>query len=204
MASPAPSSSRRLLLIAILLFFIGMLLAAVTIYLVTSPPGSNQQARPSAIGGPFSLVNQDQVRVTEKDLLGRPTVIFFGFTHCPDICPTALYELTQIFEALGPDVAKVNAYFITVDPERDTPEQMKLYLSSFHPRLNALSGTPEEIRAVMKAYRAYAQKVPLDKGGYTMDHTAAAYLMNKNGEFAQVFDLKKDPKEAAKVLRSYF
>src|SRR6202023_2083531 len=116
---------------------------------------------PAAIGGPFQLVDQSGATVTEKNLQGRPTLIFFGFTHCPDVCPTSLFEISEVLKALGKDADRINAYFVSVDPERDTTMAMKDYLSSFDPHLEGLTGNPDEIAKVISAYRVYAKKVPL-------------------------------------------
>ena len=159
--------------------------------------------KPAAIGGPFQLTDQSGQSVTEKNLLGKPTIIFFGFTHCPDVCPTSLFEMSEVLRAMGPDAGKVNAYFISVDPERDTAATMKDYLSSFDPNLKGLTGTPEEIAKVISAYRVYARKVPLKDGDYTMDHTALIYLMDRNGKFVRPFDLKRKPDESAAELKRY-
>lgn len=159
---------------------------------------------PSAIGGPFSLVDQTGKPVTEADLKGKPSLMFFGFTHCPDICPTALFDMTQVYKALGRDGDKVQAYFVSVDPERDTPEILKEYLSSFDPRLRGLTGDPAAVSAMEKAYRVYSKKIPLEAGGYTMDHTALVYLMDKEGRFVAPFNLKRKPEEAAAELKRYF
>jgi len=157
--------------------------------------------RPSSVGGPFELVNQDGKTVTDADFRGKPFLVFFGFTHCPDICPTTLFEVSEVLNRLGTDADKVNAIFVTVDPERDTPEKLKLYLSSFHPRLSALSGSPAQIEAIKKAYFVYAKRVPLEGGGYTMDHTSVVYLMDKQGKFIAPFNLKRDADAAAADLR---
>ena len=157
--------------------------------------------RPSSVGGPFELVNQDGKTVTDADFRGKPFLVFFGFTHCPDICPTTLFEVSEVLNRLGTDSEKVNAIFVTVDPERDTPEKLKLYLSSFHPRLSALSGSPAQIEAIKKAYFVYAKRVPLEGGGYTMDHTSVVYLMDKQGKFIAPFNLKRDADAAAADLR---
>jgi protein SCO1/2 len=159
---------------------------------------------PSAIGGPFSLVDQTGKPVTEADLKGKPSLMFFGFTHCPDICPTALFDMTQVYKALGRDGDKVQAYFVSVDPERDTPEILKEYLSSFDPRLRGLTGDQAAVSAMEKAYRVYSKKIPLEAGGYTMDHTALVYLMDKEGRFVAPFNLKRKPEEAAAELKRYF
>lgn len=159
---------------------------------------------PAAIGGPFQLTDQTGQIVTEKNLKGRPTIIFFGFTHCPDVCPTALFEMSEILRAMGPDAAKMNAFFVSVDPERDTPAIMKDYLSSFDPNLKGLSGTTDEITKMTASYRVYAKKIPLKGGDYTMDHTALIYLMDRDGKFVRPFDLKRKPEEAATELKRYF
>ena len=176
-------------------------LAGAAFYLSAPAPETARQA--STVGGAFSLVDQDGRPVTEAALKGKPTVIFFGFTHCPDICPTAMYEITQAFEALGPDAEKAQALFMTVDPERDTPETLKQYLSSFSPRIRGLSGSPDQVKGAIKAFRVYAKKVPLKDGDYTMDHTAVVYLMDRNGAFVAPLNLKREPKDVAAELRRY-
>jgi protein SCO1/2 len=141
--------------------------------------------------------------VTDQDMKGRPFLVFFGFTHCPDICPTTLFDLSQVLKQLGPDADRAGALFITVDPERDTPAVLKDYLSNFDPHLRGLTGDQASIDAAIKAYRVYAKKVPLDGGDYTMDHTAIVYLMDKNGQFVAPFDLKRTADAAAADLRRY-
>lgn len=159
----------------------------------------------SAIGGPFQLTDQDGKPISDQDLKGKPFLVFFGFTHCPDVCPTALFEVSELLRALGKDADRTAALFITVDPERDTPAKLKDYLSSFDPRLRAATGDRPAIEAVQKAYRVYAKKVPSEKGGddYSMDHTALIYLMDKQGRFVAPFNLKRTPEEAAAELRKY-
>lgn len=159
----------------------------------------------SAIGGPFQLIDQDGKPITDQDMKGRPFLVFFGFTHCPDVCPTTLFEVSELMRALGKDADRTSALFITVDPERDTPAKLKDYLSSFDPRVRAATGDRAAIDAVEKAYRVYAKKVPSEKGGddYSMDHTALVYLMDKQGRFVAPFSLKRTPAEAAAELRKY-
>ncbi|MFG1432305.1 SCO family protein [Xanthobacter sp. V2C-8] len=176
-----------------------ILVAGVTALL----PGQPAPTSAAAVGGPFTLVDQNGARVTEAALKGKPSLIFFGFTHCPDVCPTALYEMSEIFRALGPDADKVQAFFVTVDPERDTPEVMKSYLGSFAPQLRGLTGRPDEIETIKKEYRVYSRKVPLTDGDYTMDHTAVVYLMDKSGAFVAPFNSKQAPEAAAEALRRY-
>lgn len=165
--------------------------------------GVSKVAQPAAIGGPFQLTDQNGKAVTDKNLKGKPTLIFFGYTHCPDICPTSLFELSEVLRAMGKDADKVNAVFISVDPERDTPATMKDYLSSFDPHLEGLSGDPAETAKVITSYRVYAKKIPTKDGDYTMDHTALIYLMDRDGRFVSPFNLKRTPEEAAADLKRY-
>jgi len=165
--------------------------------------GFSGATAPATIGGPFQLSDQSGQAVTEKSLQGKPTLIFFGFTHCPDVCPTSLFEISEVLRAMGPDVDKVNAYFVSVDPERDTPAAMKDYLSSFDPHLKGLTGSPDALAKVISSYRVYAKKVPLKDGDYTMDHTALIYLMDRNGRFVAPFNMKRKPEEAAADLKRY-
>ena len=165
--------------------------------------GTRSIATPAAIGGPFQLTDQSGQTVTDKDMQGRPTLIFFGFTHCPDVCPTSLFEMSEVLRAMGPDADRVNAYFISVDPERDTNDAMKDYLSSFDPHLKGLTGPPQDLAKVISEYRVYARKVPLKDGDYTMDHTALVYLMDREGKFVAPFNLKRTPDEAATDLKRY-
>jgi protein SCO1/2 len=165
---------------------------------MVATPGSPQAA---AIGGPFRLTDQDGRIVTEEDLKGRPSLVFFGYTNCPDVCPTTLFDISQIMHALGPDADRTRAVFITVDPERDTQGVLKDYLSSFDPHVSGLTGDLPSIATVAKEYRVYFKKVPLDDGRYSMDHTTITYLMDKEGRFVSPFNLKRTPEAAAQDLR---
>jgi len=165
--------------------------------------GFHGVSAPSAIGGPFQLSDQAGQTVTDASLKGKPTLIFFGFTHCPDVCPTSLFEISEVLRAMGPDADRVNAYFVSVDPERDTQAAMKDYLSSFDPHLKGLTGDSAAIARVISGFRVYAKKVPLKDGDYTMDHTALIYLMDRDGKFVSPFNLKRKPEEAAADLKRY-
>jgi protein SCO1 len=158
---------------------------------------------PAAIGGAFQLIDQAGETVTDKNLEGKPTLIFFGFTHCPDVCPTSLFEISEVLRVMGTDADRVNAYFISVDPDRDTASAMKDYLSSFDPHLKGLTGDSTAVAKVTSEYRVYAKKVPLKDGDYTMDHTALVYLMDRDGHFVSPFNLKRTPEEAAADLKHY-
>jgi protein SCO1/2 len=182
--------------------FAGSLLVGLLLMFWTMG-GLRSMTAPATIGGPFQLTDQTGRPVTDKSLKGKPTLIFFGFTRCPDVCPTSLFEISQVLRALGPDADRVNAYFVSVDPERDTQGAMKDYLSSFDPHLKGLTGDPEAVAKVISAYRVYAKKVPLKDGDYTMDHTALIYLMDRDGKFVSPFNLKRTPEEAAADLKNY-
>jgi protein SCO1 len=184
-------------------FLTGLILCFAVILLVSGRVSAPSVTQIATIGGPFSLTDQNGRTVTDRDLKGHPFLVFFGFTHCPDVCPTALFEVSEIMRALGPDADRVRMLFVTVDPERDTPTTLKDYLSSFDPHLSALTGDPEAVAAMAKAYRVYYKKVPLSEGGYTMDHTAIVYLMNKDGKFVSPFNIKRPPEVAAADLRKY-
>jgi protein SCO1 len=183
-------------------FVTSMVLVFGVVWLVIGRdrPAATQTA---AVGGPFRLIDQDGKPLSDQDLKGRPFLVFFGFTHCPDVCPSTLFEVSEVLRRLGPDADRVRALFITVDPERDTPDKLKDYLSSFDPHLIALTGDPEAIAATAKAYRVYTKKVPLEGGTYTMDHTTIVYLMDKEGRFVAPFSLKRRPEEAAADLRRH-
>jgi protein SCO1/2 len=195
--------ARAAQIVLMLAGFLAGVASIVLVVLVVSGRDPLPSAGAAAIGGPFSLVDQNGRTVTDKDLRGHPYLVFFGFTHCPDVCPTALFEMSEVLGKLGPDAQKLSALFVTIDPERDTPAAMKDYLSSFNPRLVGLTGDPAAVAAVAKEYRVYVKKVPLDNGDYTMDHTALVYLMDKEGRFVTPFNLKRTPEDAAADLRRY-
>jgi protein SCO1 len=179
---------------------LGVATLAGAIYLTMAMPrGSSAGA---TVGGPFSLTGPDNRIVTDQDLRGEPFLVFFGFTHCPDACPTTLFEMSEVLRKVGPD-KKVRALYITVDPERDTPAVLKDYLASFDPRIIGLSGPRPDVEAAMRAYRVYAKKVPLEDGNYTMDHTALVYLMDRSGKFVNVFNLEQPVDQAAQQLSAY-
>ena len=192
-------TTRPLVIIAA---FAGSLLIGLVLMLWTLG-GLRSATAPAAIGGPFQLADQAGQTVTEQNLKGKPTLIFFGFTHCPDVCPTSLFEISEVLKAMGKDADRVNAWFVSVDPERDTAAAMKDYLSSFDPHLKGLTGAPDAVAKVLSAYRVYSKKVPLKDGDYTMDHTALIYLMDRQGQFVAPFNLKRTPEEAAKDLKRY-
>jgi protein SCO1/2 len=184
-------------------FLSGLVLFFGAILFITGRAPSPIGSAVAGVGGPFHLEDQNGKPFTDQDMKGRPFLVFFGFTHCPDICPTTLFDMSQVLRKLGPDADRAGALFITVDPGRDTPAVMKDYLSSFDPHLRGLTGDQAAIDAATRAYRVYAKKVPLDGGDYTMDHTAVVYLMDKDGQFIAPFDVQRPPEAAAADLRRY-
>lgn len=156
----------------------------------------------ASIGGPFSMISHEGRILTDKDLEGRPYLVFFGYTHCPDFCPTALLDISEVFKELGPD-KKIAALFVTVDPARDTPETLKAYLENFDPRIIGVTGDSAKTEAFAKAFKVYVKRPPGASGEYTVDHSGVVYLMDKRGRFVNAFNLTKPPKQAARELEAY-
>ncbi len=180
-----------------LVVFLGVFLYATGQFSGATPGGA-------AIGGPFKLIDQNGQPITEADFKGKPFLVFFGYTHCPDVCPTTLFDVSEVLHALGPDAERAKALFITVDPDRDTAPVLKDYLSSFDPHVIGATGDQKALDAVEKEYRIYAKKVPTGKDGdYSMDHSAIVYLMDKQGRFVAPFKLDRKPDQAAAELRKY-
>jgi protein SCO1/2 len=141
----------------------------------------------AAIGGKFSLVDQNGKPFTDADLKGKWQLVFFGYTHCPDVCPTALNDLSLALDKLGAKKSEIGIVFISVDPERDTPEVLKSYVESFGGPIVALTGTPAEIKQAAQDYKVYYAKHPTADGGYDMDHGALIYVMDPQGRFTATF-----------------
>jgi protein SCO1/2 len=194
-------TTRMLLIVAAFAAGLASVLAIVLFVVGRGP--APLVATASGVGGPFQLVDQNGKPISNEDMKGHPFLVFFGFTHCPDVCPTTLFEVSEVLKQLGPDGGGSRALFVTVDPERDTPPVMKDYLSSFDPNLVGVTGSPHAIAKTLKAYRVYSKKVLTEGGEYTMDHTALVYLMDKQGRFVAPFNLKRRPEEAAADLRRY-
>ena len=188
---------RFLPLAAFVVGFLALGFAAVALLM------PHREVAGAAVGGPFALQAPDGRTVTDKDVAGRPFLVFFGYTHCPDVCPASLAEISAMFQALGPE-AKAQALFITVDPARDTPAALKEYMANFDPRILALSGTPAQIKAVASEYKAFFKKGAEDKdGSYAMDHIALTYLMGKDGRFIGALNLEQPAQDAAAEFRKY-
>lgn len=181
---------------------VALIIGAIAVYTLSRPAGNGNivTSGQAQVGGPFSLTDTSGARVTEKTLLGKPSILFFGFTYCPEVCPTTLYEMSTMLQKMGDDADRINAVFISVDPDRDTPQVMKEYLQAFDPHIRGFTGTPAETRTIAKAYRVYYKKVPVEGGDYTVDHTALVYLFDADGKFVSPLNLKQDPEKAAEPI----
>ena len=153
------------------------------------------------VGGPFQLTGQTGKRVSDKDFRGRYMLIYFGYSFCPDVCPTTLAVMAQALEKLGRSADRVAPIFITIDPERDTPKVLDDYMKAFGPNFVGLTGSPAEIKDVEKKYRVYAVKKPLPGGNYGMDHSSVIYLMGPDGKMVSFYDEAVSPDDLAKDLK---
>ncbi|MBI1619130.1 SCO family protein [Aquamicrobium zhengzhouense] len=154
-----------------------------------------------AFGAPFTLVQGDGAPITEDAFRGQPSAVFFGFTHCPEVCPTTLFELDGWLSTLGDEGKNIRAYFVTIDPERDTPEAVHSYVSNVSDRITGISGEPEKVMAMAKSFGIYTKRVELEGGDYTMDHTASIILLNSNGDFAGTIAYEENPDNALAKLK---
>lgn len=199
--------SPRIIIFATAAFILGALGAFVLINLTgqASGPVVSQVSGKALIGGPFTLTDHTGKTVTEKDFEGRFTIVYFGFTYCPDVCPAELQVITAALEHLGEKANEVTPVFISVDPKRDTVEQMASYVKHFHKRLVGLTGTAEQVRAVAKAYRVYFAEVKdeTSSAGYSVDHSSVVYLMDPKGEYLAHFSYGTDPKKMAETIAKH-
>ena len=193
-AHQTPDASRRRALTIIAVAAVVVALAVVMALRMANAPGT---ARASLIGGPFALQDGDGKTISDQTLRGRPFLVYFGYTHCPDVCPTELARISDVLTEMGSQ--SIPALFITVDPERDTPKVMQDYVSGFNSRIIGLSGSPEAVAAAEKAYRVFARKgQALADGDYSMDHSSIVYLMDKTGAFLEAFNVERPTKELRK------
>jgi len=201
MPEPQPSNRRTL---GVPLFAatsaVVLAVAVIAAWIGSSPRPGNSQ---SLIGGSFALQDGDGRTVSDESLRGRPFLVYFGYTHCPDTCPTELARIADVLAKMGDEA--IPALFITVDPERDTPKVMQDYAMSFGSSITGLSGSPQSIGAVEKAYRVFARKGEVQSdGSYSMDHSSIVYLMSKTGGFVEALNLDRPPEETATELERYF
>src|ERR1700724_1856257 len=197
------ANSRRFVLAAVLLG--GLVImgvgALLTLAYRDNPRGAAGTMLASAIGGPFRLTDQNGKTVTDADLKGKWSLVYFGYTHCPDACPTALNDISIALEDLGTKRDAVRPVFITVDPERDTPDALKAYVTSFDAPILALTGTPEQVAQAAKGYRVYYAKHPESGGEYSMDHSSVIYVMDPQGRFTASFTHESTPEQISERLK---
>jgi len=178
-------------------------LGAGSFYFTKAP---SSIANNDPFGVPFTLVAQNGRPITEQAFRGRPSAVFFGYTHCPDVCPTTLFEMDGWLQKVDPNGSKLGAYFVTVDPQRDTPNIMKQYVSNVSQRIIGISGPVDKVTEMVHGFRVYAVKVPVDatdpNGDYTMDHSASVYLLDGQGRFAGTIAYQEDPDMAVKKLEN--
>ena len=197
-------SARASHIMLVLSAFLAGLVVFLAVFLYAT--GQLGTRAPSAgIGGPFALTDQNGKPITDADLKGKPSLVFFGYTHCPDVCPTTLFDISEVMRALGPDADRAAALFISVDPDRDTPAVLKDYLSSFDPHVRAATGDQANLDKVEKEYRVYSRKRPLDPknpgGNYAMDHSSVIYLVGPDGKLVNYYDEAISPSDLAADLK---
>ncbi len=185
--------SRRRFLLVTASAAIGLVIGAAIWWPLATPGGI-------PFGRPFNLVDTKGAPVTDRSLTGTPYALYFGFTRCPDVCPTSMFEFSEHLKALGPLAQSFRIYFVTVDPERDTPELLAQYTGSFDPRIVGLTGSPQAIAEAATAFRALYRKVPTQSGDYTMDHTATVFLMNARGDLAGTIAYQEPADSARRKL----
>jgi protein SCO1 len=194
----SPPRSRAFAIRAIATLVAAAVLGVAAFMLASGP----QRSRAALIGGAFSLQAGDGKIVSDQTLRGRPFLVYFGYTHCPDVCPTELARISDILNQMGDK--PIPALFITVDPERDTPQIMQDYVSSFNPAIVGLSGSQQAVEAAEKTFRVFARKGEKQPDGdYSMDHSSIVYLMDKNGAFVEAFNLQRPPQDSAKDLERF-
>ena len=176
----------------------GVAVVALAISLVVVP----RFAEGAAVGGPFTLIDDNGALVTEKILAGKPYAMYFGYTYCPEVCPTTLVDLSRWIKQLGPQADKLNYVFVTLDPERDTPKVMHAYLSSFDSHIRGFTGTPQQIAEIAKEYRIYYKKIPTSDGSYSVDHSSIIYLIYADGQFDNVIAYQEKDAAALAKLRN--
>ena len=189
----------RAFAIRVVATLVAVALVGLAAFVLTNP---SERPRGALIGGAFALEDGAGKTVSDQTLRGKPFLVYFGYTHCPDVCPTELARISDILEKMGDQ--SIPTLFITVDPERDTPKVMQDYVSSFNPAVIGLSGSPQAVEATEKTFRVFARKGQKQPDGdYSMDHSSIVYLMDKNGAFVEAFNVERSPEDAAKDLKKY-
>lgn len=206
MASTDPQPTSPMVLVRRILWVLVGIAAVIGVVLVVQGQSGSKRDGVSTyagagIGGPFTLTGSDGKTVTDKSFAGKPFAIFFGFTRCPEVCPTTLARMASLREQLGKDGDKFEIVFVSVDPEHDKPADIGSYISLFKTPIHGLTGTDAQLAAIEKAYGVYVKKVPLEGGDYTVDHTAAIYLMDRQGRFVTTIDYHENDRVALEKLK---
>jgi protein SCO1/2 len=192
--------------VRIVLFILAAMMAGLFAYLWTQVTAEQAALSNEPFGTPFSLTRQDGAPITEQAFRGKPTALFFGFTNCPEICPTTVYELSGWMNKVDPDKKNIQAYFVSIDPDRDTPEALKTYLSNVTDRIVGISGDPAKVKDMARGFKVYFKKVPSDPAkpdeDYTMDHTASVFLLDRQGRFTGTIAYGENPDIAEKKLEN--
>jgi len=178
---------------------------AVTIFVIVFIVTSDKSVRDpgnTRIGGPFVLVDDTGAAITESTLAGKPSAIYFGYTFCPEVCPSTLLDMSRWIQKLGPDADKLNFVFVSIDPARDTPDLMHTYLSSFDKHIRGFTGTPAQVARIAQEYRVYYKRIPTDDGGYVMDHSSSIYLMVADGKLVTMIAYQEDDASALAKLKN--
>jgi len=192
----------------IVISILAVIMAALFFWLWNTVGNQSTLIAEKPWGVPFALTRQDGKTITEKAFQsGKPTALFFGFTNCPEICPTTVYELTGWMKEVDPDKSKMQAYFISIDPRRDTPEVLNTYLSNATDRITGISGDPAKVEAMARGFKVSFQKVPSDAKNpdgpdYTMNHSASVFLLDREGRFVGTIDYKESPDVAVQKLKN--
>lgn len=201
MTGKAPSRSKRLWLGGALVAILAGLLVAAAGTGDREPVDPARARYEAAFGGAFTLVGTDGRPITDRDFRGAPFAVFFGFTRCPDVCPTTLARLARLKRAIGPEADQLRVLFITVDPANDTPAEIRRYLDLFDARMAGATGSEAELKAMRDRYQAIARQVPGEAGGYTIDHSTTVFLMGRRGEFLTTIDAHEPDEMALAKLR---
>ncbi|MDH6267902.1 protein SCO1/2 [Rhizobium sp. SG_E_25_P2] len=192
--------------VRIILFILAAMMAGLFFWLWQTAKQQETALSNEPFGAPFALTRQDGQPITEQAFRGKPTALFFGFTHCPEICPTTVYELSGWLKTVDPDKSKTQAYFVSIDPARDTPELLGTYLSNVTDRITGISGDPAKVEAMARSFKVFFKKVPSDPAkpdeDYTMDHTASVFLLDRQGRFAGTIAYGENPDVAVQKLKN--
>ena len=176
-------------------------LALVYLYLFGFPENKASSPKEFTIGSPFSLIDHRGMVITEQDFLGHPSALFFGFTHCPEVCPTTMSKLSILLDELGTKGDQIKVYFVTLDPDRDTPEVLMNYLSAFNERFIAITGNTNDVESLAKSWKVYWKRTETSDGGYTFDHTASVLLLNSQSNFVGTIGWKEEATVALEKLK---